>query len=279
MKRIIVCVLLVCMVFTCHIIYATSENEEIIQQARKHISQHNDIPSEIVNCMAVTREWNPDHKEWVCSFSFFDFSEKLFEIWISEEGVHHCNCKQFTQENINKGIEYYYSVLPSVIALEKLEKRNGPHQLWNVAQNAYFYSEYDHIPCETQLSYELGLSHYDLPYQEDLAFDIAILKSNSILSSHLQADNDYIPLLKIGSAFIRSDSDFSYYSIKYYMQDEKGELVLQYVTRITSPEGLCLSSQKCTDIDSSPFPPDYWSDIYTYIEQEDGSYVRITKEK
>lgn len=98
MKRLIICIILTFILFTYLTQKAICETQDMTQQARKHISQHNGIPFEIVNNMYVSKIWDIDHGMWLLRFRYFDFSEDVFELWIDSDKIYSCNCQKFSQD-------------------------------------------------------------------------------------------------------------------------------------------------------------------------------------
>jgi len=257
MRRLIICMMLTFVLFTCFTKDAICETEEMTQQAREHISRHNAIPLEIVNRMYVSKTWNIDHRMWLLRFRYFDFSEDVFELWIDNGRIYYCNCQEFSQESIQDGLSYYNANLTSAIALEKWEEQHGPYVLWDVELNAQFYAEYGHIPAETMIMYhEPEFAHCDLPSLDDLSLNDARVKAEKILFEHFQVGQGVFLDNNIGSYFYNNESKDSYYYFRFVSQSAQGKMTLQYYVIIRSPDGRCLTAARINQ--ESLCPEDIW---------------------
>lgn len=260
MKRLIICIILTFILFTYLTQKAICETQDMTRQARKHISQHNGIPFEIVNNMYVSKIWDIDHGMWLLRFRYFNFSEDVFELWIDNDKIYSCNCQKFSQESIQNGLSYYTDILPSAIALEMWEEQNGPYILWDVELNAQFYAEYGYIPAETMIMYHEQKSvHYDLPSYDDLSLNDARAKAEKILSEHFQVGQGIFLDNNIGCYFYNDESKDPYYYFRFVSQSAQGKIAFQYYVIIRSPDGRCLTAAKINQ--ESLRPEDIWTEM------------------
>ena len=305
MKTIMPCLLI--MVFLCTAsmpVFANEQEDDIIRIARKCIREQYPLPNEMIEDMVgFIDDYNEDLETWTVKFKIFDFSSVMFTVEVWEEtasvdlgftGI------DYTQEELDRAAAYYYAILPYAITLHEWEQEYGPHQLWSAPLSAWFYHETGHIPGETQNTYEHGGGEVLTPSIDDISLEEALETSNKILMDHFQVTDERLAAFQIASSFDHlSPSGYYVYNFIYYVHktvkvdhpialaNDFADYHAEYNVIILSPENLCLQAL-CLDAlyenDESLEPPsresidrEYYSDLYEFVEDTDGSFYRVNK--
>lgn len=259
--------------------YSEKENGDIIEIAKQHVKQHSCISPDYIELFHFNSQFDKESECWIVTITCSQFSNHKIELWITERcTILSCTCSKYTNDDLSDDMDYLLNIQQTITASEKWEKQYGSYKLWSASINANFYSIYGHVPYEDEFSYFFLHPHYDDFSQEKISLEEAISLSKKILLSHFHETELSYNSYAYGSFFCNT-TPYSIYCINYYrISDESLEDA--YYVMIDSCSGLCVHSEKLFSRDNESITPNefYWSDLYTFIENN-GMYIREELEK
>ena len=288
----LVSILCVLSVFSCQYTYADNSSNEVIciEKARNHMKEHSIIHEILADEMVATVEWD-EFGSCDVVFHYFAFSEPVVRVRFNKNlDVVNCNCSYITEERYQRGLDYFCEMRSAAAATIEWEKEYGPSQLWGMNENAAFFEEYHYYPRETQQMFEATTEYsgYGFPSTCDITPVDAMQIANQILKDHFYCTDAIIGSLNSGIAYVPETRDLpSAYFINYY-SNCNGNLDLEYVIILLSSNGLCYQADyrkyqygnaEEEQRKENPLDGLYWSEYFDMVRLEDGSFIRVEKNK
>ena len=268
-------ILLFC--FSCSALAAEPPEHAIV---RRHIIEHAQIPENIANEVIIT--FDRDSRAY--QVSLFDFSYPLLTVQVSADGsIYRCSCNDYSDSyDVRDTSAYFYAMKSSLSLTEQWEEEYGPMELWDAERNAAFYAIFGFMPRSDRYHFfHDAMGPCIEPQEGHLSIKDAYDIADHILLEHFPVSQDQLLCLKKGSSLRQKTENEALYEISYYDQAENGALTQHYFVAIYAKTGICITASRAYLLpgEETLNMDAYWSEVYEYELQDDGSYMRVEREK
>jgi len=270
-------VFLLCFCFSCSALADEPLEHTIV---RRHIIEHAQIPENIANEMIIT--FDRDSRAY--QVSLFDFSYPFLTVQVSSDGsIYRCSCNDYSDSyDVFETNAYFYVMKASLPLTEQWEEEYGPMELWDAERNAAFYAIFGFMPRSDRYHFfDDTMGPCIEPQEGHLSIKDAYDIADHILLEHFPVSQDQLLCLKKGSSLRQKTENEALYEISYYDQAENGALTQHYFVAINAKTGICITASRAYLLpgEETLNMDAYWSEVYEYELQDDGSYMRVEREK